>query len=119
MDADKAQAAYERRRAVAGEVKHTATPKFKAQGNDVLLLNADGKEGSVLKVASCDFPGDADFIARACGAHDDLAEFFNASMALQIACGHPDATAEDERKAEERYKVATSAARAALAKAAI
>lgn len=54
---------------------------------------------------------------RAVNAHDALIEYFNASKALFMTIGHPEATAEDERKAEERYEAATKAVRATIAKA--
>lgn len=57
----------------------------------------------------------AAFIVRACNAHDALVEYFHASKALQTTLGHPEASIEDEHKAEERYAVASAAARDALA----
>lgn len=66
--AQEALAEYELRRAA----KHEVTPQFKAVGTDVVLTNADGEEGNTLQIAKCSFPADAEFVARACDAHDDL-----------------------------------------------
>lgn len=43
---------------------------------------------------------------------DVLLEFARAALELSATLGHPDATAEDERRAEERYDAALPAVRA-------
>lgn len=47
-------------------------------------------------------------------AHDALLEYFRASEAWAATCGHEEATAEDEHKAEARFNRAQNDARAAL-----
>lgn len=44
-----------------------------------------------------------------------LLEYFHAAESFQMTLGHPEATPEDENKAEARWNAATSAARAAVA----
>jgi hypothetical protein len=101
--------------------KHTATP-WKGpvrSGSGNYFIYAEGREQSICGVSFHDDGGaNAEFIVRACNAHDALVEYFNASQALTMTLGHPKATAYDEHKAEERYEAATKAVRAAMDKAA-
>lgn len=58
---------------------------------------------------------DAALIVRAVNAYVVLGEYFNACESLQMTMGHPEASADDETAAENRYLVAKVAARDALA----
>lgn len=60
-----------------------------------------------------------DEIVQACNTHDALLEFYRAHNAWISIAGHPDATADDENKAEARYDAALKAAREALTAAGV
>ncbi len=100
------------------ELEHTETPYEIIElgeeaaairvGRIVIEGQYNGGDSDLLSI------GDAKFIVRACNSHDALAEYFHASKSLQLTIGHPEAVAEGERKAVERYEAATKAAHAAI-----